>query len=94
MLLAFMAKQDYRDLTKEQLIELLKARDRKKFGLVWERDTIEHDRALNEDFVALDLVPELNAGEGPHENLIIEGDNFDALRRRKAKDPKSAEDAA
>lgn len=80
MLLAFMAKQDYRDLTKEQLIELLKARDRKKFGMVWERDSIEHDRALNEDFVALDLVPELNAGEGPHENLIIEGDNFDALR--------------
>ena len=80
MLLAFMAKQDYRDLTKEQLIELLKARDRKKFGLVWERDSIEHDRALNEDFVALDPIPELNAGEGPHGNLIIEGDNFDALR--------------
>ena len=75
-----MAKQDYRDLTKEQLIGLLKARDRKKLGLVWERDTIVADKALNDDFVALDTVPELNAGEGMHENLIIEGDNFDALR--------------
>jgi adenine-specific DNA-methyltransferase len=51
-----MARQDYRDLTKEQLIELLKARDRKKFGLVWERDAIEHDKALNDDFVVLDAV--------------------------------------
>lgn len=35
-----MAKQNYRDLTREQLVELLEARDRKKFGLVWERDAI------------------------------------------------------
>ena len=75
-----MPKPNYRDLTKEQLVTLLEARDRKKFGLVWERDAIEHDRALNEDFVALEPVPELHAGEGPFENLIIEGDNFDALR--------------
>lgn len=75
-----MARQNYRDLTHEQLVELLEARDRKKFGLVWERDAIEHDRALNDDFVALDAVPELAAGTGPHENLIIEGDNFDGLR--------------
>ncbi len=75
-----MARQNYRDLTREQLVELLEARDRKKFGLVWERDAIEHDRALNDDFVVLDAVPELDAGDGPHENLIIEGDNFDGLR--------------
>ena len=79
-LLPSMARQNYRDLTKEQLIKLLEARDRKKFGLVWERDSIEHDRALNDDFVVLDAVPELDAGDGPHENLIIEGDNFDGLR--------------
>jgi adenine-specific DNA-methyltransferase len=75
-----MARQNYRDLTHEQLVALLEARDRKKFGLVWERDAIEHDRTLNEDFVVLDAVPEFHAGAGPHENLIIEGDNFDALR--------------
>jgi len=79
-----MAKQNYRDLTREQLVELLEARDRKKFGLVWERDAIEADRALNEDFVVLDAVPELHAGAGPFENLIIEGDNFDGLRALRA----------
>jgi adenine-specific DNA-methyltransferase len=75
-----MARPNYRDLTHEQLVALLEARDRKKFGLLWERDAIEHDRALNSDFVALDEVPELGAGGGARENLIIEGDNFDALR--------------
>ena len=75
-----MARPNYRDLTKEQLVELLEARDRRKFGLVWERNAIEHDQALNADFVALDAVPELAAGTGPQRNLIIEGDNFDALR--------------
>jgi adenine-specific DNA-methyltransferase len=75
-----MARQDYRDLSKEQIIELLKARDRKKFGLVLERDAIEHDKALNVDFVALDPVSDLHTSKGIHENLIIEGDNFDALR--------------
>lgn len=75
-----MARQEYRDLTKEQLIALLEARDRKKLGLVWERDAIEQDRALNADFVALEEEPELSVGTGTRENLIIEGDNFDALR--------------
>jgi adenine-specific DNA-methyltransferase len=75
-----MARPNYRDLTQEQLISLLEARDRKKFGLVWERDAIEYDRALNSDFVVFDEVPELGAGEGTKPNLIIEGDNFDALR--------------
>lgn len=78
-----MARPNYRDLTKEQLVSLLEARDRKKFGLIWERDDIEHDRALNSDFVALDEVPELGAGCGAKGNLIIEGDNFDALRALK-----------
>jgi adenine-specific DNA-methyltransferase len=78
-----MARQNYRDLTHEQLIALLEARDRKKFGLIWERDAIEHDRALNSDFVALDELPELGTGDGARGNLIIEGDNFDALRALK-----------
>ena len=75
-----MARPNYRDLTQEQLVSLLEARDRKKFGLVWERDAIEHDRALNSDFVVFDEAPELGAGDGTKPNLIIEGDNFDALR--------------
>jgi len=45
---------------------------------------IGRDRAVNADFVALDLDPALStpttAPEGGWGNLIIEGDNFDALR--------------
>lgn len=74
----------YDHLNREELLRLLEARDRRdaerRFGLVWEANEIERDRALNDDFVALDLVPELSCGEGPWRNLVIEGDNFDALR--------------
>ena len=78
-----MTKKKYNDLSKEELVRLLEARDRQaatRFGLVWEADEIERDRALNADFVALDLVPEESCGDAPWRNLIIEGDNFDALR--------------
>ena len=55
-----------------------------KLGLYWERNQIEHDRALNNDAVFLRLVDEhgeaLSVGDAPYRNLIIEGDNFDALR--------------
>ncbi|PNU21368.1 hypothetical protein C2E25_02090 [Geothermobacter hydrogeniphilus] len=71
----------YSDLTKEQLIALLERREREAaYGLVWERDEIEPDRHLNDDFVALDLDKDLSQGDAPYQNLIIEGDNFDALR--------------
>lgn len=65
------------------MIRQLEARDRRdatRFGLVWERDAIAADRAVNADFVALDLVPELCCGPAPWRDLIVEGDNFDALR--------------
>jgi adenine-specific DNA-methyltransferase len=75
--------QRYDDLNREELLRLLEARDRRdatKFGLVWEANEIERDQALNNDFVALDLLPEHSVGAAPWRNLIIEGDNFDALR--------------
>lgn len=78
-----MAKRNYDDLTKTELIRLLEARDRRdatRFGLVWEANEIERDKALNQDFVALDLDQALSCGNAPWKNLIIEGDNFDALR--------------
>ncbi len=76
-----MNSDKYADLSKEELIQLLEAREqRARFGLVWEANEIERDKALNTDFVALDLQPELSCGEAPWRNLIIEGDNFDALR--------------
>ncbi len=77
----------YDHLTHDELVRLLDARDRRdatRFGLVWEANEIERDRAINADFVALDLDPALStpttAPEGGWGNLIIEGDNFDALR--------------
>lgn len=73
----------YDHLNQEQLIRLLETRDRRaRFGLVWEADEIERDQALNSDFVALDLVSELSCppNAAGWRNLIIEGDNFDALR--------------
>jgi len=72
---------NYDDYTRDQLIRLLRERDRKpRFGLVWERDEIDHERAINDDFVALDFDAEHSRGDAPYRNLIIEGDNFDALR--------------
>jgi adenine-specific DNA-methyltransferase len=73
----------YDHLNQEELIRILETRDRRaRFGLVWEADEIERDQALNSDFVALDLVPELSCPKDAKawRNLIIEGDNFDALR--------------
>jgi len=73
----------YEHLNQEELRRLLEARDQRdatRFGLVWEANEIERDKALNNDFVALDLVRESCVGSAPWRNLLIEGDNFDALR--------------
>lgn len=71
----------YDDYSREELIRELRLRDRRpRFGLVWERKEIEHEKAVNDDFVALDFDPDLSCGDAPYRNLIIEGDNFDALR--------------
>jgi adenine-specific DNA-methyltransferase len=78
-----MAAKKYDDLSKDELVRLLEARDRRdatRFGLVWEANEIERDKALNKDFVALDLDKSLCVGTGPWRYLLIEGDNFDALR--------------
>jgi adenine-specific DNA-methyltransferase len=72
---------NYDDYSREELIRELRLRDRRpRFGLVWERKEIEHEKAVNEDFVALDWDSGLSCGEAPYRNLIVEGDNFDALR--------------
>lgn len=71
----------YDDLSKAQLIELLKKRERtKKLGLIWERDEIAADQAIDENFIACEIVPELSDKPAPWANMVIEGDNFDALR--------------
>ncbi len=73
----------YDTLNKEELVRLIEARDRReatRYGLVWETTGIEGEQALNADYVALDLVPDLCCGPPPWRHLVIEGDNFDALR--------------
>lgn len=54
---------------------------RQPLGLHWERDMIAHDKALNADNVVVDLVMRENdrnmtLGDGPWENLVIEGDKL------------------
>lgn len=74
-------KRKYDDLSRDELVRLLEARDRRQcLGLVWETNHVERDKALNQDFVALQLDQELSCGHAPWKNLIIEGDNYDALR--------------
>jgi adenine-specific DNA-methyltransferase len=74
------AKTQYDSLSKAELIRILTRRDHERpYGLVWERE-YEPDNAINDDFIALDHDAKLSHGDAPYENLIIEGDNYDALR--------------
>lgn len=74
----------YDHLSKDDLIRLLERRDAmQRYGLIWEREGIEQDRARNQDYVVLDLDPALSTApqdEAGWRNLVIEGDNWDALR--------------
>ena len=77
----FYMADNYDDYSREELLRELRLRDRRPcFGLVWERKEIEHEKAVNDDFVTLDFDQDLSCGIAPYRNLIIEGDNFDALR--------------
>jgi adenine-specific DNA-methyltransferase len=73
-------------LTPEELKRMVVSlQTQRKLGLYWERDQIARDRALNAEHVFLRRISQdddtrLDSGEGPWPNLIIEGDNFDALR--------------
>lgn len=72
---------DYEHLTREELVALLQKQTHKaRYGLQWERKNITPEAALNQDFVGLELDKQRSEGPGPWNNLIIEGDNFDALR--------------
>ena len=71
----------YSSLSREALIEVLRRRDAlAHYGLVWERKDIDPDRALNRDFVGFELDEDQSCGKSPWRNILIEGDNYDALR--------------
>jgi adenine-specific DNA-methyltransferase len=60
---------------------------KQKLGLYWESNAIERDAALNANVVLPRLVPKFShtpEGTHFHQNLIIEGDNFDSLRLLRA----------
>lgn len=72
----------YDRLSRAELIDLLERRDREgaRIGLNWAPDKAKRDRALNDEFVTLRLIRELCGRPAPWENMLIEGENFDALR--------------
>ncbi len=74
-----MGKYDH--LERDALVRLLERRDaERQLGLVWERDELDPEAAENGDFIALEQDARLSHGDAPWQNLIIEGDNYDALR--------------
>src|SRR5574343_30993 len=75
-----LAQLDHLDATplRRLLVEQL---TKQKLGLTWEANAIERDAALNENCAQPRLLPEWSAlRDGQAGSLIIEGDNFDALR--------------
>lgn len=69
------------EFSPEQLKALLASKlTEAKLGLNWERNEIEFDRAVTADLVVPILHSNASCGKGPFTNLVIEGDNFDALR--------------
>jgi adenine-specific DNA-methyltransferase len=67
-------------LSKRQLIDLLERQEQEKaFGLVWERNTNQDD-AHGDNLVLARIDLGLSEGSAPWENLVIEADNFDALK--------------
>lgn len=75
-------ERGYDHLSREELVSLLERRDREgaRLGLNWATDKAAIDQALNADFVTLRLDLDLSDPSRYWPNLIIEGDNFDALR--------------
>jgi adenine-specific DNA-methyltransferase len=60
-----------------------------KLGLVWENNSLERDKAINDSVVLPQLCEDLSCrstpgSDAPYGNLIIEGDNFDSLRLLKS----------
>lgn len=71
----------YQNLSKAQLIDMLETQDRtRKLGLVWEHDSLDDDRAEENTFPVAQIDIGLSDRAAPWDNLVIEGDNYDALR--------------
>jgi adenine-specific DNA-methyltransferase len=77
-------EQQFAGLNEHQLRRvLIEHLTKRKLGLNWEHSLIERDAALNNDVVLPRLNESLSYSSQPgvpFRNLIVEGDNFDALR--------------
>ena len=74
-------KSTYEGWSKDRLIaELEKVSN--QFGLRWDKRQADRDfeEEQKSSLVVLDHEPSLSTGDAPFKNLLIEGDNFDALR--------------
>lgn len=74
------------DELRRELVGLI---TKQKLGFYWEHSLVERDKALNGDLVFPELIVSeesraVSCGSAPYENIIIEGDNFDALRLLRA----------
>ena len=79
-----MAKSNYENYTKEQLIEeLKKLSKRKKYGLVWEEEKdkrkFEADAEGKLPILVEDKKREIKTDADKPTNILIEGDNYHAL---------------
>ncbi len=77
-----MSKKNYFDWSKEELIrELKKAEKRKKYGIVWEdKPEVVAERCKNElPILAEDKNKEIVTDRSKPNNILIEGDNYQAL---------------
>lgn len=77
-----MAKKDYQNWSKEELLhELKELKKRKKFGLVWE-DGPEEVAELCKRYLPVlteDVEKKIETSPGEPANVLIEGDNYHAL---------------
>jgi adenine-specific DNA-methyltransferase len=79
-----MAKKDYSNLSKEQLIELIeKMEGKKKYGLVWDEEKVPEKvvTECQDKFPVLTEVKEreIITDENEPTHILIEGDNYHAL---------------
>jgi adenine-specific DNA-methyltransferase len=79
-----MAKKDYSNLTKDQLLEVIdKLEGKKKYGLVWDEERVP-EKVVTDCQAKLPVLTEvkgkeINTDESEPTHILIEGDNYHAL---------------
>ena len=79
-----MAKKDYSNLTKDQLLEVIeKLEGKKKYGLVWDEERVP-EKVVTDCQDKLPVLTEvkgkeINTDENEPTHILIEGDNYHAL---------------